>query len=112
MVGKQLIEARQILERAGFEVDESRAPSEAPVDQVIDQDPNPREKADDGSTVTLEVSGGPGHGARADRAPGCRRRWRSRRSRSGIEVNGGSARVVGPSRRASRSARSRRRARW
>jgi eukaryotic-like serine/threonine-protein kinase len=60
VVGKQLIEARQILERAGFEVDESRAPSEAPVGQVIDQDPNPHEKADDGSTVTLEVSEGPG----------------------------------------------------
>jgi eukaryotic-like serine/threonine-protein kinase len=60
VVGKQLIDARQILEQAGFEVDESRAPSEAPVGQVIDQDPNPHEKADKGSTVTLEVSEGPG----------------------------------------------------
>jgi serine/threonine-protein kinase len=34
--------------------------SQAPFDQVIDQDPNPRVEADEGSTVTLEVSGGPG----------------------------------------------------
>jgi len=60
VVGKQLIQARDVLERAGFEVEESRVHSEAPVDQVIDQDPNPREKADKGSTVTLEVSQGPG----------------------------------------------------
>ena len=34
--------------------------SQAPFDQVVDQDPNPREEADEGSTVVLEVSGGPG----------------------------------------------------
>ena len=44
--------------------------------------PTRGEEADEGSTVTLEVSGGPGHGARADRCAGCPRRWRSRRSRS------------------------------
>jgi beta-lactam-binding protein with PASTA domain len=60
VVGKQLVEARQIIEHAGFQVDESRAPSAAPLGQVIDQDPNPHEKADDGSTVTLVVSEGPG----------------------------------------------------
>jgi eukaryotic-like serine/threonine-protein kinase len=60
VVGKQLVQAQDILERAGFEVDVSRVRSEAQVDQVIDQDPNPREKADKGSTVTLEVSQGPG----------------------------------------------------
>jgi beta-lactam-binding protein with PASTA domain len=60
VVGKQLVQARQILEREGFEVDESRVRSQAPFDQVIDQDPNPREEADEGSTVTLEVSDGPG----------------------------------------------------
>ena len=68
VVGKQLLQARQILERDGFEVEESRVRSEAPFDQVVDQDPNPRVEADEGSTVTLEVSGGPGHGARADGA--------------------------------------------
>jgi len=60
VVGKQLLQARQILEREGFEVEESRVRSQAPFDQVVDQDPNPREEADEGSTVTLEVSGGPG----------------------------------------------------
>ena len=60
VVGKQLLQARQILERDGFEVEESRVRSEAPFDQVVDQDPNPRVEADEGSTVTLEVSGGPG----------------------------------------------------
>jgi len=34
--------------------------SSQPFDQVIDQDPNPGEQAEDGSTVTLEVSDGPG----------------------------------------------------
>jgi beta-lactam-binding protein with PASTA domain len=60
VVGKQLLQARQILEREGFEVEESRVRSQAPFDQVVDQDPNPREEAEEGSTVTLEVSGGPG----------------------------------------------------
>jgi eukaryotic-like serine/threonine-protein kinase len=60
VVGKSLLDARQTLERAGFEVEESRVRSEAPFDQVVDQDPNPQVKADEGSTVVLEVSGGPG----------------------------------------------------
>ena len=34
--------------------------SAQPFDQVVDQDPNGGEEADEGSTVTLEVSGGPG----------------------------------------------------
>jgi serine/threonine-protein kinase len=58
--GSQLVEARAILERAGFEVEETRVRSEAPFDQVLDQDPDPREEAEEGSTVVLEVSGGPG----------------------------------------------------
>jgi serine/threonine-protein kinase len=60
VVGKQQVQARQTLERAGFEVSESRVESHAPVDQVVDQDPNGGDKADKGSTVLLEVSGGPG----------------------------------------------------
>jgi eukaryotic-like serine/threonine-protein kinase len=58
--GKQLVEARAVLERAGFKVDTERVRSEQPFDQVVDQDPNPGEQAEDGSTVTLEVSRGPG----------------------------------------------------
>jgi beta-lactam-binding protein with PASTA domain len=60
VTGKQLLEARAALERAGFEVDESRVQSQAPLDRVLDQDPDPGEEAEEGSTVLLEVSGGPG----------------------------------------------------
>ncbi len=60
VTGKQLVEARALLERAGFEVGTERVQSSQPFDQVVDQDPNAGEEADEGSTVTLEVSGGPG----------------------------------------------------
>jgi eukaryotic-like serine/threonine-protein kinase len=60
VVGRQLVEARAVLERAGFQVEETRVRSEADFDQVLDQDPNPNEEAEEGSTVVLEVSGGPG----------------------------------------------------
>jgi beta-lactam-binding protein with PASTA domain/predicted Ser/Thr protein kinase len=60
VTGKQLVAARAALERAGFEVQTERVRSAQPFDQVVDQDPNPGEQADEGSTVTLEVSRGPG----------------------------------------------------
>jgi eukaryotic-like serine/threonine-protein kinase len=60
VTGKQLVEARAIMERAGFEVQTERVQSRQPFDQVVDQDPNGGEEADEGSMVTLEVSGGPG----------------------------------------------------
>ena len=60
VTGKQLVQARQIMERAGFDVETERVQSSQPFDQVVDQDPNGGEEAEDGSTVTLEVSGGPG----------------------------------------------------
>jgi eukaryotic-like serine/threonine-protein kinase len=60
VVGKQLLQARAALERRGFEVQESRVQSAQPLDQVIDQDPNSGVEAEKGSTVTLEVSTGPG----------------------------------------------------
>jgi eukaryotic-like serine/threonine-protein kinase len=60
VVGRQLVQARAVLERAGFQVEETRVRSEADFDQVLDQDPNPGEEAEEGSTVVLEVSGGPG----------------------------------------------------
>jgi eukaryotic-like serine/threonine-protein kinase len=60
VTGKQLVEARALMERAGFEVETERVQSSQPFDQVVDQDPNPGEEAEEGSTVTLEVSGGPG----------------------------------------------------
>jgi eukaryotic-like serine/threonine-protein kinase len=58
--GRQLIQARAILERAGFEVQETRVRSAQPFDRVLDQDPDPNEEAEEGSTVVVEVSGGPG----------------------------------------------------
>ncbi len=60
VVGKQLIQARHKLERAGFEVKTERVKSRADLDDVVDQDPNAGEQADKGSTVTLLVSNGPG----------------------------------------------------
>jgi beta-lactam-binding protein with PASTA domain len=60
VVGRQLVEARAVLERAGFQVEETRVRSDVDFDQVLDQDPNPGEEAEEGSTVVLEVSGGPG----------------------------------------------------
>ena len=61
VVGKQLIQAREQLERAGFEVDTERVRSRVEFDQVLDQDPNGGEEAEEGSTITLEVSRGPGN---------------------------------------------------
>jgi beta-lactam-binding protein with PASTA domain len=60
VVGQQVLEARERLERAGFEIREVRAPSPEEIGVVVDQDPDPGEEADEGSTVTLEVSEGPG----------------------------------------------------
>jgi eukaryotic-like serine/threonine-protein kinase len=60
VVGKQVLQARDRLEKAGFEVREVRAPSSEEIGVVVDQDPDPGEEADKGSTVTLEVSQGPG----------------------------------------------------
>jgi serine/threonine-protein kinase len=60
VVGRQLVQARAVLERAGFQVEETRVRSQADFDQVLDQDPDPGEEAEEGSTVLLEVSGGPG----------------------------------------------------
>jgi eukaryotic-like serine/threonine-protein kinase len=60
VVGRQLVQARAVLERAGFQVEESRVRSDADFDQVLDQDPNAGEQAEEGSTVVLEVSNGPG----------------------------------------------------
>jgi beta-lactam-binding protein with PASTA domain len=60
VTGEQLLRARAVLERAGFDVRETRVRSRQPFDQVIDQDPNAGEEVDEGSMVTLEVSDGPG----------------------------------------------------
>jgi beta-lactam-binding protein with PASTA domain len=61
VTGKQLFAARTSLERVGFKVRETRAPSTEAVGTVVAQDPNAGDEAKKGSTVTLEVSQGPGN---------------------------------------------------
>ena len=60
VVGKQEAVAVDQLEDDGFEVETERQPDLAEVGEVIAQDPNGGTKADEGSTVTLVVSSGPG----------------------------------------------------
>ena len=60
VTGQPLSIASDRLEDDGFEVEVERRPDRAPVEEVIDQDPNGGTKADEGSTVTLVVSSGPG----------------------------------------------------
>jgi serine/threonine-protein kinase len=61
VVGKQVLTARTILERRGFEVKQVDVPSRAEFGLVVDQDPEPGREVDEGSAVTLEVSKGPGN---------------------------------------------------
>ena len=78
------------LERAGFEVATERVRSPADLDEVVDQDPDAGEQADEGSTVTLEVSNGPGNVLRAlggEPAAGARPSRSSRRRASKVTVN-------------------------
>ncbi len=57
----QLSDARERLDRAGFEtVEVERERSFAQVDRVLRQDPDPGEQASKDDTITLIVSGGPG----------------------------------------------------
>src|SRR5215207_9343981 len=66
VTGIQLRDAIAALQNEGFEVDVQRVESEAPKDRVIRQNPEAGKKVDDGSTVTLVVSGGPGQVAVPD----------------------------------------------
>jgi beta-lactam-binding protein with PASTA domain/tRNA A-37 threonylcarbamoyl transferase component Bud32 len=60
VVGLQEAQAVDELEDAGFEVETDRRPDLAAVGEVIAQDPNGGTEADEGSTVKLVVSSGPG----------------------------------------------------
>lgn len=61
VVGQQLTDARERLDRAGFEqVEVERERSFAPLDRVLRQDPDPGERAPRDEPVVLIVSGGPG----------------------------------------------------
>ena len=59
--GRSLVQARAVLEKQGFDkIEVERVRSSFPLDQVLDQDPDPGESVSKDDTVTLEVSDGPG----------------------------------------------------
>ena len=61
VVGNRSAVASQRLQNAGFEVNiETVQSGTVPNDRVATQDPQPGEEADEGSTVTITVSSGPG----------------------------------------------------
>jgi eukaryotic-like serine/threonine-protein kinase len=62
VTGKDVERAADQLEAAGFEVEIDEFANEAPRGTVLEQDPRAGEEADEGSTVTLSVSSGPGEG--------------------------------------------------
>jgi eukaryotic-like serine/threonine-protein kinase len=59
-IGKPATEAVADLSKKGLEVEQKPVKSDAPVGNVVQQDPKPGEKVEKGSTVTLGVSSGPG----------------------------------------------------
>jgi eukaryotic-like serine/threonine-protein kinase len=66
VVGQDLTAAQSILDDDGFDVAVRRVTNVAARDRVLGQDPDSGNKADDGSTVTLTVSNGPGQGTVPD----------------------------------------------
>ena len=61
MVGLRSATAAQILQNRGFEVNVENVRSDSvPADRVATQRPQPGQEADEGSTVTIIVSSGPG----------------------------------------------------
>jgi beta-lactam-binding protein with PASTA domain/serine/threonine protein kinase len=59
VVGQPADQAQQTLEAEGFSVKRATDTSDRPVDEVIAQDPPANEQAEEGSEVTITVSGGP-----------------------------------------------------
>jgi beta-lactam-binding protein with PASTA domain/predicted Ser/Thr protein kinase len=63
VIGQDVEAATQILDSKGFDVAIKAVPSQAPRNQVVEQDPIPTDrgggKAEKGSTITLSVSSGP-----------------------------------------------------
>jgi serine/threonine-protein kinase len=60
VIGSQVDQARLLLTGQGFTVKEEQVvDEEAPVGEVVDQDPGPNQEAPEGSEVTLFVSKGP-----------------------------------------------------
>jgi serine/threonine-protein kinase len=64
VIGRTSSTASQILQNQGFEVQiDPAVNADVPRDQVFAQDPRPGQTADEGSTVHLRVSSGPGQAA-------------------------------------------------
>ena len=63
VVGTQLAIGKAILENKGFTTQVTTVVSPEQRDKILRQDPQPNTKVDDGSTVSLTVSGGPGQAA-------------------------------------------------
>jgi eukaryotic-like serine/threonine-protein kinase len=59
VISQEVGTATELLEDRGFDADIKPVPSAAPRDTVIEQDPIPGEKVDEGSTVVLTISSGP-----------------------------------------------------
>jgi eukaryotic-like serine/threonine-protein kinase len=63
VIGQDVDAATRLLDSKGFDVAIKAVPTEAPRNQVVEQDPIPTDrgggKAEEGSTVTLSVSSGP-----------------------------------------------------
>ena len=79
VVGSSSAVASQRLQNAGFEVNiETVQSDDVPDDRVATQDPQPGEEAEEGSTVTIIVSSGPGQAT----VPGVRRARSRPRPRS------------------------------
>ncbi|HEV2768950.1 MAG TPA: PASTA domain-containing protein [Solirubrobacteraceae bacterium] len=66
VVGADVGPASQALRGVGFDVDVTRRQSFEPSGEVVGQDPGPRTRAEEGSTVTLTVSQGPGEASVPD----------------------------------------------
>ncbi|MDX6671611.1 MAG: eukaryotic-like serine/threonine-protein kinase [Solirubrobacteraceae bacterium] len=60
VVGKDFQAARTVLINAGFKVQDQRVTDPAPRGRVLREDPQPQSQVDQGSTITLTVSDGPG----------------------------------------------------
>jgi serine/threonine-protein kinase len=64
VIGRSSSTASQILQNQGFEVQvEPAVNADVPREEVFAQDPRPGEMADEGSTVNIRVSSGPGQAA-------------------------------------------------
>jgi eukaryotic-like serine/threonine-protein kinase len=86
VIGADQASAEARLRQDGFSTDAVRKTSEQPDGEVIGSDPSPGEEAEQGSTVVLTVSGGPGTASVPAVEDLTRRRARSRLRDAGFEI--------------------------